>query len=395
MKTVLFMTTIMGNGGVERALLNLLDYFPKDKYLVDVLLVEKSGAFLPQLENKVSVIQLPIAQSDVDSLRRMTGKKKLLKRRLKQDGLFATLNTIKRMVITEDPFYFLRTDFDKIPSFDKHYDIAVCFHIHFPFNLAYIACKVVARKKYAWIHNDFSSTGFDIQRYSSYLENYSFFFSVSEKVRKEFVQIFPYYERKSFVFPNDLGIENIRSQSREYYPTEYVGEDGIRLLSIGRFTTQKGFDIIPPIAKRLHDEGVDFVWYILGDGSEKENIKKQIQIYNVEEQVRLIPSINNPYPYIKHCDIYIQPSRHEGYGLCVAEARILEKPIICTNFAGAHEQLRNNVTGIIVEFNEEELFDAVLMLCNSSNERDSFTKQLEIENKENHSVTDKLVEKYF
>ena len=59
---------------------------------------------------------------------------------------------------------------------------------------------------------------------------------------------------------------------------------------------------------------------------------------------------------MENCDIYVQPSRKEGLGLTVVEAKILKKPIICTNFNTARELINSEVDGLIVDNTAESLF---------------------------------------
>lgn len=120
---------------------------------------------------------------------------------------------------------------------------------------------------------------------------------------------------------------------------------GIKLLSIGRFCTAKNFDNIPNICHRLCEKGLDVYWYIIGFGSEEGLIKRKIKENRMEERVILLGKKDNPYPYIKHCDLYVQPSRFEGKCVSVREAQMLGKPVVITDYPTAKSQLKNGIDG--------------------------------------------------
>ena len=97
-------------------------------------------------------------------------------------------------------------------------------------------------------------------------------------------------------------------------------------------------------------------WWIVGDGPEMSNLKKQIQSLNMEEYINLVGMKQNPYPYIKQADLYVQPSRVESFGLTIAETLILGKPVLATNTDGAQAMLVDGQTGILCDIGEMDLF---------------------------------------
>ena len=114
---------------------------------------------------------------------------------------------------------------------------------------------------------------------------------------------------------------------------------------------------IPAIA-RLVAEGHHIKWYIIGDGerADKEMLRASIKEHGIENYVSFLGVKKNPYPYMKACDIYFQPSRHEGKPIAVEEAKILGKPIFLTNFSSAKEQLEKYFFGEIEEISSEGIF---------------------------------------
>lgn len=121
-----------------------------------------------------------------------------------------------------------------------------------------------------------------------------------------------------------------------------------RLLSIGRFTEAKNYDNVPDICRRMLNEGVDVKWFIIGFGGDEQLIRQKIDEAGMQEHVIILGKRSNPYPYIKACDIYVQPSRYEGKSVTVREAQMLCKPVVVTDYPTAKSQIRNGVDGVIV-----------------------------------------------
>ena len=128
----------------------------------------------------------------------------------------------------------------------------------------------------------------------------------------------------------------------------------MNLLSVGRFTAAKNYDNVPDIARRIIAGGAeDLKWYIIGFGGDEELIRSKIAEAGMEEHVILLGRRDNPYPYIKACDIYVQPSRYEGKSISVREAQILCKPVAVTAYPTAESQIRHGVDGVIVPLDNE------------------------------------------
>jgi glycosyltransferase involved in cell wall biosynthesis len=127
----------------------------------------------------------------------------------------------------------------------------------------------------------------------------------------------------------------------------------LRFCSVGRYTSAKNFDNVPFICRMLVEKGLKFKWYIIGYGGDEALIKRNIQQAGMEQVCILLGKKSNPYPYMKACDIYIQPSRFEGKAVTVREAQILGKPVVITRFATSSAQLTEQVDGIIVPMDNE------------------------------------------
>ena len=135
-----------------------------------------------------------------------------------------------------------------------------------------------------------------------------------------------------------------------------------KLLTVGRFSSQKCYDMAVAAADILNRKGYDFRWFAIGKGQLEEQIKEQIKSLGLEEKFILLGEKSNPYPYINNCDIYVQPSYFEGKSIAIDEAKIFAKPIVCTSFPTVYDQLADGETALLAEINAESIAEKIEML---------------------------------
>ena len=178
--------------------------------------------------------------------------------------------------------------------------------------------------------------------------------SISEKCTEGFLKVFPELKHKIIEIDNINAESLIQAQVNEHGAEDMeTMEKEICLCSIGRFTRAKNFDNVPQIAKKMKECGIRFKWFLIGYGGEEQLIRDQIEKYGMEHDVIILGKRSNPYPYIKKCDLYIQPSRYEGKAVTVLEAQMLRKPVIITAFPSSESQLEDGVDGIIVPMDND------------------------------------------
>lgn len=373
-KKILFVTPHMICGGVEKSLISIVNEIPKNEYEVTILMVKARGEFLPFIPKWVTFGELPLPNNVGEELLAGGAKASILKN-IRNFKFIQAIKIFVKRAILKDAVPELSISFETISKINKHYDIAVAYHMHMPFIVKYVAEKINADKKIAWIHNDFKVSGFNPRLIKESLDKYTYFFAVSKQLKEEFLEIFPSYNKKTDVFYNIISSDLIQSMSKDNirYTDNF---NGIRILSIGRLDRQKGYDLAIKVCERLVKDGYKFKWYVIGDGVERKRLEKQIKQCNVYNNFFLMGIKTNPYPYLRLCDIYVQPSRHEGYCTTVNEARILQKPIVTTNVAGVKEMIINNETGLVTEFNEEQIYMAVKTLIDDQKIRRKFENNL-------------------
>lgn len=374
MKNVVFVLPGMPCGGLEKSLLALIAALPEDEYRIKVYFIDAKGAFLPMLPAKNFGGELKMSPRVREDLGR-GGIRATLKYHLRH-GHFGKVFLLAWKIMRNDPAAVLTIPFKRLEELPGQYDIAVCYHMHISFLVRYVSEKVNAKQKIAWIHNDFTASGFRLKPLIPWLAPYDHFFAVSEQLYEQFTQLAPQFREKTSVAHNIVSERAIRNALDGGEAPEYRKDGTLKILTVGRLSPEKGYDLAIRVCERLKKRGYRFQWFAMGSGKEEDTLRKMIAERGLEEVFVMLGTRLNPYPYIDRCDIYVQPSRHEGYGIAVAEARVLYKPIICTDFAGAREQIVDHKTGTIVPFEEKALTEAVAELLGDPQLRRLYSENL-------------------
>jgi len=374
MKKVIFVSPHMILGGVEKALLGMFSKMNTEEWDVTALFVRNKGGFSCFIPNRIKIKELNISDEAADRLLG-GGSKSAVLYYLKKLKLFNAV-TIAIKKVFGHPFPELIKPFSELKHIEGEYDVAVCYHIHMPFLVRFVAEKVSAKKRIAWIHNDFFTTGYNVKKLTRYLDNFDHFFAVSKQLQYEFMTIFPKFKAKTEIFYNILDESDILTKGK--YPIDSdMDFEGIKLLSIGRLNPQKGFDIAIDVAQKLVKAGrMDFKWYIIGDGELRSELEKRIKNCDLEGIFILLGSKTNPYPYYKNCDIYVQTSRHEGYVTTVTEAKLFCKPIVVTRVAGSEEQIADGYNGLVTDIDSDVIAKRLIELMDNDCLRGKFIERL-------------------
>ena len=246
---------------------------------------------------------------------------------------------------------------------NKKYDLVIGFSTPYYF----VDEKTIGNKKIAWIHTDYSSIPGDTESELKVWSVYDNIVSISDTVTKAFVKKYPTLEDKIVLIENIISSDFIQTQTNLIDISDEMkkSEDSMNLLSIGRFSTVKNFTSIPSICKKIVDAGINIKWYIIGYGAEEKRILEEIEKLCMKDNVIVLGKKDNPYPYIKQCDIYVQPSKFEGKSVSILEAKVLGKPVVVTNFPTAKDQVRDGFDGIIVPMDVEGCANGIIDLINN------------------------------
>ena len=357
MKRILIFSHALELGGAERALLGLLEAIDYSHYEVDLFLMRHIGELINDIPEKVNLLpenpsysSLAVPFSSVlkkrqvrVALGRLNGKCKA-KKREKQLGIVSDSGI-------QLEYSHKHTNWAMPMINEKQYDLAISFLTpHY-----FVANKVKANTKIAWIHTDYSKVKIDVESELKMWNQYDYIASISESVTESFLSVFPELKEKIRLIQNMMPVKCIKRQIQEFNVSSEMLEDGsIKLLSIGRFCTAKNFDNVPGICRRIRGNGIDVKWYLIGYGGDEELIRKKIKESEMEDYVIILGKKENPYPYISACDIYVQPSRYEGNSVTVREAQLLNKPVIITDYPTSKSQLEDGVDGIVVPIENDK-----------------------------------------
>ncbi len=214
--------------------------------------------------------------------------------------------------------------------------------------------------------------------------------NISPKGEDIFLEAHPKLKEKASIVYNIISGEVIKKMAQNNNFGFNDNFNGIRILTIGRIVPPKGYDLAIKASAILKEKNINFKWYAIGEGPLKLELENLIKEYNVGDVFNFIGTFSNPYPFIQQCDIYCQPSRFEGFGIALAEARILNKPIVATDFEVVHDQLIHTKNGIITSMNPEALAEGIQMYILKPNLKNEIINQLKIETASNEAEINKI-----
>ncbi|WP_411332991.1 glycosyltransferase [Metabacillus indicus] len=361
MENVLIANYDMEIGGVERSLLNLLNHFDYTKFNVDLMLYSHTGDLLDSLPEKVNLLkEVPDYTSFRKPVMNLLNERKFLLAagRLRAKLIADYRRRLKKM--TESGYIQMQLmwkySIKHLPKLEKTYDTAISYLWPHDF----VAFKVNAHKKVAWIHTDYSKIETDIIEDLIVWKEFDHIVAVSDECKNAFLTKYPQLSPKVLVVENTNSPDFIKHMSKEKVINPLLTDHRFKIVTVARLSYAKGIDLAVEAVKVLRDKGNQKIsWYIVGYGGEEKKLKKLIQLYNLEDSFILLGKKNNPYPYIQSADLYVQPSRYEGKAVTVLEAQILSKPVMISNYPTAVAQLIDGEDGYITEASIEGLVEGI------------------------------------
>lgn len=351
-KKIIIVSHNMELGGVEKSLLGLLQSFDYDNYDVDLFLFSHSGGLMKFIPKEVHILpELKyysyINKGLFDCVKHgqvgIVISKILAHLKYRQ---FVSKNTYDN---NDAMLNYLYSYANKLaPKISNiKYDLAISFSdVHYA-----TLNRIEAKKKICWIHTDYSVVHQDSDFCYDMWNGYDYIAAVSTECKRAFELSYPELSSKIIVVENVLSKAYMDNEALKFNAD--FDKNYINILSIGRFSPQKNFTNIPNILKRIKEKGINAKWYLIGFGKQESLIKQEIQKNGVEGDVVILGKQVNPYPFIRSCDVYVQPSVYEGKAVTVREAQIMNKPVIITNYPTASSQLIDGFDGIIVSLDNE------------------------------------------
>lgn len=394
MRRVLIASFDMEVGGVERSLISMLNNFDYKNNEVDLMLYSHTGDFMNLLPNKHNLLdEIPQYATYRKSIKEVIDEKRYI---LALTRILANLNSkifakVKRF---DEPGYYQMQLMWKyalpfLPKMDKEYDVAISYlWPHY-----FVAEKVKAKKKIAWIHTDYSTIETDIIMDLKMWDKFDYIIAVSEECKNAFLNKYPSLQDKVKVIENITSPEFIRKMAEGSIEENIKNDNSFKLVSVARLSHAKGIDNAVKALKIIHNRGLTNIkWYIVGYGGDEEMIQSLIKDNNLQDSFILLGKKINPYPYMKMADIYVQPSRYEGKAVTVGEAQILEKSVIITNYITAKSQVRENIDGYICELSVEGIADGLEKLYRDKKLREALARNCKKTDYSNNNELEKLYE---
>lgn len=365
MKKILFMCINMNIGGTEKALLTMLNKIDDSKYDITLLMLEEYGGFLNEIPSFVKVKYV----DEYKSIKPFVNEppKILIKRLIKNEEYLIGLSTLLNYSIskiTNNISYYYKYILKNVKKVDEEYDLAVAYAGPMDFITYFVLNKIKAKKKVQWIHFDITKIGFNRKFAERNYKKFDKIFVVSEEGKEKLINLIPALNNKVEAFFNIISCNLIENMSKNEKSFDDLF-DGVRILTVGRLSKEKGQELTINVLARLKNEGYKVRWYCIGDGPEKDNYRNRIKSLGIENDYILLGSKLNPYTFMKECDIYVQPSKHEGYCITLGEARCFDNPIVTTNFTGANEQIKNEITGLVCDISEQGIYQAIKRLLDN------------------------------
>ncbi len=384
-KRLFFVIDSLGVGGAEKSLVTLLNLLDYSRYEVDLQLFAYGGVFERFLPKEVNVLP-PL---DYDSFLKKPFLKQVSHPRMFWARLKYSFMARKTDLNHSDRARMYWETIGKCISMaHQQYDVAIGYGQNVP--TFYVMDKVEAAKKYVWVNCIFHLEGLNKQYQHKFYTEADGIAIVSEDAYNHFTEVYPEFVDKMSVIL-DLYDASMIQRMSELPSDKPIKKDVLVIMTAGRLNKpQKGYDLALEAAKILRDRGVQFRWYAIGDGPYRGEMERFIAENQLQEHFILLGFTANPYSYMRQCDVYVQTSRHEGFGLTIAEARILNRPVVCTNFEACSMQMVDGKNGLITSFEPSDIADAIERFMNDKQLYQDIQDYLKTEKKGNVEEIEKF-----
>lgn len=380
-------------GGAMTSLVNFLNALDTDKYDVDVMFYENDWGRCGIKEEINILPQGKIHES--------FGVGNVMKKVLSPSYVIAKIQD----------FYYKKVKHNKRKAvqimskqgckysrgIDKEYDVAIAYE--FTWCLNYVMTRVKAKKKILWHHVEFEKSGMDFKVDKKAMDNADALVFVSEDCKNSYAEKHPEHKDKCFFVPNLLSSEYVRARGNEdaALPFEDNG-NYLKFVTAARISFEhKGLDRAAYAFSRLKKDGLleNVKWIIIGKGRDLPALEEIIKNEGLEDHIYPIGVRENPIPYLKECDVFFLPSRHEGKPMAVTESFIMGLVPVVTQYTSANEQIRNGIDGLVFDNNDEALYEGLKNLLLNPQIIEKLKKNVintDYGNEKDIRVFDKLIE---
>lgn len=379
-KKVLFVIDSLVCGGAEKSLVSLMSLLSRDKYEQSIWMRNPVGEFIRLLPCDVKIVEPP-QYNLYESIK------------LKLATLFYSVMWRYNKVVGKrehhaETLYKCIGWAMKVP--DGNWDVVIAYQQGIPTYL--VADKFRDSKKLAWINVNIVNACYNLSFNRQYYDKIDCIVPVSVALQSILQNALPQYSDRYVVVYDILNPETIRKMASENASRIKNGSEEYVIVTVGRLAVQKNYIGAVEVAAELKEMGLKFKWYFVGEGSERGNIEKRIKELGVSKNVILLGTQTNPYAFMQQADVYVQTSTFEGFGLTIAEAKILGKPIVSTNFDVVHDQLVHEKNGLIADMTAKSIAENIYRMISDDGLRSRIVEEVKKESNTTYITEIKKVE---
>lgn len=376
-KQLLFVIDSLGSGGAEKSLISLLPLIDYTRFIVDLVIFDRGGVYEKYLPREVNIFDYQLYQKN------LWGQ---IKKVLCHALLSPQLRLNKKRHGAEIHW---RTMYRFYHDFPGEYDAAIAYQQGVP--TFFVATKVNAKKKLAWINADIFAAGYDLEYCRQFYEQMDFIVAVSNKLQNLLCTKTPWMMDRLTCVYDIINPDVIVSLAKKTVQDMTISRGEMAIVTVGRLTRPKNYILAVNAARILKDKGLKFKWFFVGEGEMRRAIEMRIKDNGLQNEVILLGFKENPYPYMAKADVYVQTSTFEGFGLTIAEAKILHRPVVSTDFDIVHDQITDGQNGLIAEMTPESVAEKILKLLHDDSLRSKIIHNLE---KENNTTSSTEIQKF-
>ena len=295
-KRLLFTAHSLNVGGIETALINLVNRINLEKYQVDILLEKKEGIFLDKVKEEITVREFKVYNNKNVIIRKI-------------------LNLSKRLIYTATDYHT--------------YDFSCCYATYSLSGSK--LSKIASVNNSIYIHSNYEQIYAKEKEFREFFDNrdirnFKHIIFVSNQAKDSFLKYYKDEKAKSLVLNNFINTKEIE-EKKKVKIEEKKPKDKTLLMFIGRLD-----DTSKKLGRAIHlikDIKKTELW-IIGDGKDKDKYQEMVKKEKLENRIKFLGAKKNPYPYMDIADYIILTSDYEGFPVTYLEAITLHKPLITT-----------------------------------------------------------------
>lgn len=322
-KKIAFILPALNAGGAERVTLSIIKALDKEKYAPVLITFSQKGPLRNEIPSSVRLYSVDGIKLRYSVIRLM----KLLAY-LQVDCIFSTLDYM---------------------------------------NFAILILKRLFRLKARIVIRESSTPSRFLERYPGYKARlYKLLYRLlypgadliiaqCDNMRQDLIKHFGIRPAKIVRIYNPVDTSVVLAKANAFFPEVYK-HSKVNIVAVGRLAPAKGYDLLLKAFRCLLDYEPKAHLYIIGEGPLKTELTVLCRKLRLESKVSFLGYLDNPYPYIRHADLYVLSSRWEGFPNTLLEALVCGAKVVATDCdSGPREILGDEKYGMLAGIDELSL----------------------------------------